>query len=218
MNPTCCPLCTHPQDDTTPVFARDERREYRRCQRCLLVWVDQAYFLSSIREKSEYDLHENSPTDVGYRRFLARLAEPLMNHLQTGAEGLDFGCGPGPALAAMLEERGCRVSLYDVFYYPDPAVLQRSYDFITATEVVEHLHRPGDELERLWRLLRPGGMLGIMTKRVSSQNAFLRWHYKNDLTHVCFFSVATFDWWAAQHQARVVFPGPDSVLLFKKMS
>ncbi len=198
-----------------PIFARDRRREYRRCQRCLLVWVPPAFFLSPEREKAEYDLHENSTDDPGYRRFLSRLADPLLRYLEAGARGLDFGCGPGPALAAMLEERGCRLSLYDIFYYPDQTVLQGRYDFITATEVVEHLHKPGDELARLWRLLRPGGVLGIMTKRVSDRDAFLRWHYRNDPTHVCFFSAETFAWWATRHGATLQLPAADTALLFK---
>lgn len=216
MNPTCCPLCGQSQPGNTPLFARDRRRDYRRCQNCLLVWVPPAFFLSPEREKAEYDLHDNSTDDPGYRRFLSRLADPLMRYLDAGAKGLDFGCGPGPALATMLEERSCRVSLYDIFYYPDRRVLQGHYDFITATEVVEHLHRPGEELARLWELLRPGGVLGIMTKRVSDREAFLGWHYRNDPTHVCFFSAETFDWWASHYGAGLELPGADTALLFKR--
>ena len=72
------------------------------------------------------------------------------------ARGLDFGCGPAPALAAMLEEGGCVMNLYDPFYRPDRGSLGQSYQFITATEVVEHLHRPGEELAALWEALEPG--------------------------------------------------------------
>lgn len=215
MELTHCPLCEQPQAVAAPLFARDSRRDYRRCERCRLVWVPPAFYLSLAREKAEYDRHENALDDPGYRRFLSRLAEPLLSCLPPGASGLDFGCGPGPALAAMLEESGCRVALYDVFYRPDQTVLRRRYDFITATEVVEHLHRPGKELARLWRLLRPGGVLGIMTKRVIGQEAFQRWHYRNDPTHVSFFSEDTFAWWAAQSGARLQLTGADSVLLFK---
>ena len=43
-------------------------------------------------------------------RFLGRLAEPLVERLDPGASGLDFGCGPGPALAAMLTRRGYTVA------------------------------------------------------------------------------------------------------------
>ena len=42
----------------------------------------------------------------------------------------------------MFEEMGHTVALYDYFYANDPFVLHHLYDFITATEVVEHLHNP----------------------------------------------------------------------------
>ena len=54
-----------------------------------------------------------------------------------------------------------------------------------------------------------------MTKRVTTQAAFANWHYINDPTHICFFSEATFEWWAAQHQLTVEFPEKDTVILRK---
>jgi predicted TPR repeat methyltransferase len=93
--------------------------------------------------------------------------------------------------------------------------LTRQYDFITATEVVEHLATPGEVLgERVAQLDR-GGYLGLMTKRVASQEAFARWHYINDPTHVSFFSEATFRWWAADQGLIVEFTGND-VVIFRK--
>ncbi len=206
-----CPLCAGPGSD----FHRDRRRAYLRCGRCLLVWVPAEFLLLPEQEKAEYDLHRNRPDDPAYRGFLGRLATPLLQRLAPGSSGLEFGCGPGPALAAMLREAGHRLTLYDPFYFPDPGALEDCYDFITATEVVEHLHRPGAELQRLWTLLRPGGTLGIMTKLVRDREAFTTWHYKNDPTHVCFFSRDTWNWWAQGHAATVVFPAADVILLTK---
>ncbi len=207
-----CPLCDS-RDHAE--FHRDRRRPYRRCATCRLVFVPREYYPDAAAERAEYELHRNEVTDPGYRRFLGRLAEPLLNRLPAGASGLDFGCGPGPALAAMLREQGLQVALYDPFFAPDPAPLSARYDFITATEVVEHLHRPGAELQRLWRLLRPGGVLGVMTKLVLDREAFARWHYKNDPTHVCFFSRDTWAWWAAQQDARLECLAADALLLLK---
>ena len=116
----------------------------------------------------------------------------------------------------MFEEIGHQVALYDPFYADDSSAFERQYDFITATEVVEHLHRPGEELARLWTCLKPGGLLAIMTKRVIDQQAFSRWHYKADRTHVCFFSTHTFEWLAKQWQAELMFEGKDVVNLQKK--
>jgi SAM-dependent methyltransferase len=209
---TRCPLCG---DEDICEFHCDRRRSYLRCADCALVFVPPGQWPDRDRERAEYDLHRNVTGDAGYEAFLMRLAEPLMRRLAPGARGLDFGCGPGPALAAMLRRRGYEVSLYDVFYQPDESALADEYDFICATEVVEHLHRPGPELQRLWSLLLPGGWMGIMTKLVLDQRAFADWHYKNDPTHVCFFSAQTWRWWARRQGARVEFVGADVILLGK---
>lgn len=205
-----CPLCLGPGAGP---FHRDRRRPYLRCPTCALVFVPPAYHLEREAERREYDLHQNAVGDPGYEGFLARLAAPLAARLPPGARGLDFGCGPAPALARMLERAGFEVSLYDSFYRRDQRCLRCDYDFICATEVVEHLHRPGFELGRLWSLLRPGGWLGIMTKLVRDRDAFARWHYKNDLTHVCFFSEQSWRWWAGGRAARLDILGADVILL-----
>ena len=207
-----CPLCANPE---ASAFWHDKRRNFLRCQRCLLVFVPPEQHLSANEEKAEYDLHQNLPDDEGYRSFLGRLAAPLLERLSPGSVGLDFGCGPGPTLSLMFNEIGHRMKDYDPFYAPDPHVFDQQYDFITATEVVEHLHSPGRELVRLWSCLSEGGWLGIMTKMVIDRGAFSAWHYKNDLTHICFFCRQTFQWWAEKHGAALTFVGNDVILLRK---
>lgn len=208
-----CPLC---HAVASLAYHHDARREYRQCRVCALVFVPPAQRLGSEEERAVYDQHQNSPADPGYRRFLGRLFEPLRERLGPGAAGLDFGAGPGPTLSVMFEEAGHPMAIYDPFYAPDASVFARDYDFITATEVVEHLFAPGAELERLASRLRPGGWLGLMTKRVTSQEAFRRWHYILDPTHVCFFSEDTFRWLGEQLRMTVTFSAADVVLLRKQ--
>jgi len=212
MPDTSCRLCGA---ERVQPFYSDARREYLQCTRCMLVFVPERFLLSAADEKAHYDRHENHPHDLEYRRFLSRLADPLMQNLSPGAIGLDFGSGPGPTLSRMLAEAGFPMSIYDPFYAPDDSVWQRSYDFVTSSEVVEHLHRPRYELERLWAVLRPGGVLGIMTKRLIDRDAFENWHYKNDPTHVLFFSEPTFAWLSGHWSASLQVVGPDVVLLRK---
>jgi hypothetical protein len=207
---TLCPLCA--AHDTRHYY-RDARRDYLQCRYCDLVFVPPWQRLSSVEEKAVYDRHENSPDDPGYRRFLSRLFDPLSDRLAPGARGLDFGAGPGPTLSVMFEEAGHPMAVYDPFYAPDTRVFECRYDFITATEVVEHLFWPGPELERLADLLTEGGWLGVMTKRVLSREAFARWHYIQDPTHVAFFSETSFRWLASRLDMRVEFPAPDVALL-----
>lgn len=206
-----CPLCrsTH-----NALYATDKRREYWQCSQCSLVFVPSVFYLSAASERAQYDLHENND-GAGYRAFLNRLAEPLLTRIKPQSIGLDFGCGPGPVLATVLSESGHRVDLFDIFYHPDESVFSRMYDFITATEVIEHLHNPCDEIARLWSCLRSGGYLGIMTKLVKDQAAFSSWHYKIDPTHVCFYSVDTFRYLALQLSAQIEFVGADVMLLRK---
>jgi len=214
-SPSChthCPLCGCSQSS---VFHQDKNRPYLRCERCSLIFVPPTHYLSPQAEKAEYDLHENSPTDVGYRRFLSRIFEPLNARLAPNSSGLDFGCGPGPTLSVLFEEAGHTVAIYDPFYANHPNVFEQTYDFITATEVVEHLHAPRQEIDRLWNQLRPSGFLGFMTKLALDQAAFASWHYKADLTHVCFFSQETFHWLAHSLQADLTIIGQDVILLQK---
>ena len=142
-----CPLCHG--TSINEAYHRDTRRNFYACMTCQLVFVPPEQFLTAEAEKAAYDHHQNSPDDGAYRQFLSRLFIPMQQKLPPGSQGLDFGSGPGPTLSIMFEEAGHTVSLYDYFYANDRSVLQQSYDFITTSEVVEHLHQPKYELEVL---------------------------------------------------------------------
>ena len=207
-----CPLCSSNQ---TQFYFEDENRNYFQCSRCELVFVSQEQRLDAVSEKAHYDHHENEPDDQGYRRFLSRLALPLLERLAPHSKGLDFGCGPGPALAHMLREAGHSVALYDIYYQPDVDVLDKTYDFVTATEVIEHLFDPKKIWSQWLNLVKPGGWIGIMTKQVIDLEAFASWHYKYDPTHVSFFSRATFRYLAERDKLELEFIGNDVILLRK---
>lgn len=193
----------------------DERRNYLRCFHCMLIFVPTQFRLSAEDEKATYDLHRNNPEDEGYRHFLSRLSNPLLDKLAPKQKGLDFGCGPGPTISIILEKQGHQVDLYDPFYFDHPSVFFKKYDFICATEVVEHLHTPYKDFTDLFKMLKPGGWLGIMTKRVIDLNAFSRWHYIRDMTHVCFYRRATFEYIAQRYNAKLYLISNDVILLQK---
>ena len=161
------------------------------------------------QERAVYDMHENHVDDPDYRHFLARLADPLMRRLSGASQGLDYGCGPGPALAAMLREAGHDIALYDPFYAPDPTALNRRYDFITCTEVAEHFHHPAIQFDRLADLLRPGGILAVMTQFQADDTNFATWQYRRDPTHVVFYREATMARIAEIHSWALDIPAKD---------
>ena len=207
-----CPLCISSE---TFYFCRDILRDYLCCGCCEMVFVPKQFHLSPGDEKAQYDLHENNSEDKDYRRFLGRLVDPLVKRLAPASKGLDFGCGPGPCLPVMLEEQGHSMSLYDLYYADNTALLAKEYDFITATEVVEHLSEPAKELQHLWRLIKPGGYLGLMTKLVADAEKFASWHYKTDPTHISFFSQQSFEYLGQQWGCSPKFIGAD-VIIFRK--
>jgi 2-polyprenyl-3-methyl-5-hydroxy-6-metoxy-1,4-benzoquinol methylase len=81
-----------------------------------------------------------------------------------------------------------QVDLFDKFYADNPEVFSNQYDFITATEVIEHLSEPRFELNRLFTLLKKGGVLAIMTQMITKETDFSTWYYKIQ-TFCTFFKV-----------------------------
>ena len=194
------------------LFHMDRWRPYLRCPDCLLVYVPIRWHPSADEAKRRYDLHQNRPNDTGYREFLNRLVEPLAARLPSGAQGLDFGAGPGPTLSLLFSERGFPVKNYDPLYADDRSLLNTTYDFVSCTETVEHFTRPDVDWKRLIRLVKPGGLLGVMTARLEAGRDFGRWRYVNDRTHVGFYSTQTLEWLAMKYGLKADFVAPTVVL------
>ena len=180
-----CPLCE--SKDHSQIH-KDSLREYLSCSGCEFVFVPKPYHLSETDEKLRYDTHNNNPMDVRYRQFLSQLTEPLLKKIPDDSYGLDFGSGPGPTLSLMLEEKGHHVELYDKFYASKGSIFNKRFDFITATEVIEHLRDPMLEFKRLASTLRAGGYIALMTHLLTEETDFRSWYYKNDPSHIGFFN------------------------------
>ncbi|MSR45029.1 MAG: class I SAM-dependent methyltransferase [Phycisphaerales bacterium] len=170
---------------------------YWRCHTCRATLLDPANFPSEQVERARYESHRNDPTDPRYRAFLGRLAEPLLARLPAAQCGLDYGCGPGPALAQMLREAGHAMRLWDPFFHPDEGALKCVYDFVTCTETAEHFQHPMKEFSRIDGLLKPRGWLAVMTTFQTDDARFEQWYYRRDPTHVSFYTEFTL-----QHIAR----------------
>lgn len=211
-----CPLC---ESEITTLHYQDSARLYRRCSHCQLIFVPSEFHLNQRDEQKIYDQHENDPSDKGYRRFLNRLMSPLLSALKDAeieppAEGLDFGSGPGPTLSLMLEEAGYIMTIYDPYYANRPERLHHKYDFITSTEVWEHLSRPKEVIEQLLSCLKTKGIIGVMTKRIPSSE-FDKWHYIKDPTHITFFADRTFEYIADHYHCQLRLMDNDIALLIR---
>ncbi|MEZ4704892.1 MAG: methyltransferase domain-containing protein [Bdellovibrionota bacterium] len=212
MSSPSCPLC-ETVDCMDLGFI--EQKRFHQCDQCRLIFLDPSMRLSPEQEKARYLLHENHVDDPGYRTFLSPILEEVLKRFPMPVRGLDFGSGPGPALAKMFDERSYPVDIYDPYFSPNPKVFQQTYDFITCTEVAEHLYQPYQEFSTLVPLLRNGGILAILTSMFENQKDFATSHYHRDPTHVCFFGKATFTYLAQKLGQTVAFPRPNVALLIK---
>ena len=213
---TTCPICM--SDDTSIMHRGDKGSHYREfihCSNCDLVFVPRNQILSPSKQKDRYLQHNNDIMDEGYRKFLNKLYSTLVLRLNSGSHGLDYGCGPRPALAQMAKEDGFTISIYDPIFFPDKKVLEHQYNFITCTEAIEHFSDPRADFHKLDNMLSSGGLLGIMTGILESWSNFPQWYYHRDSTHINFFSKNTLTWISTLLNYQVSFPRENVAIFYK---
>lgn len=200
-----CPLC----GNTVFPDGRAWGRGIRRCGICDLRSVAPDHWLSPAQEVARYQLHRNRLDDAGYVRFLMPVIDCLKRH---GVEGrvLDYGCGPEPVLTELLKGAGFDASGCDPNFAGGAggsgggALPVQGFDAVVSTEVFEHFRAPASEMDRLVSLLRPGGLLVVMTALVTEATRMESWHYANDATHIVFYTEATFRYLADRWGFRLV--------------
>jgi Methyltransferase domain len=210
-SPQQCPLCG---SDNTVLIPNTGKQIYFSCNICGLTSLSQKQLLKPDEEQFRYEQHNNNPDDPRYREFLGKLYIPLQSLLKKSSFGLDFGCGPGPALALMFEDSGYRMNTYDPYFANNPAALNKYYDFITSTEVFEHFYNPFKDIDLLFSLLKPQGILGVMTKLLKDDIDFPTWFYRNDTTHVTFYTKKTWEWISRRWNATIL-TLDDNIVIFR---
>jgi len=164
------------------------RRTFLHCPACGLVFVPDGEHLTVEAERSRYDRHDNTPSNLDYRRFLSELADAV-DQLDLGSGTiLDFGAGKHAVLTQLLQERGRRARDYDPLYDRGLDALAERYDLVILCEVIEHLRDLGGELTKLQSCLRPGGRVLLRTQIYPAVDNIADWWYSRDPTHLNFLS------------------------------
>lgn len=168
-------------------------QKYFACGTCDAKLMDRKFWSSKKQEKKHYESHNNDINDLRYQKFTSPISNYVLKNFTTDSLGLDFGSGTGPVISKVLKDSGYQIFQYDPFFAVDPAALQNQYDFIVSCEVIEHFYNPNKEFETLKKLLKPNGKLICMTLLYKEGIDFENWYYKNDPTHVFFYSEKTVD-------------------------
>lgn len=185
-----CSLC----NNETIEYAKTRKRNYLFCPFCNSVQMDPDFYISLEKEKQRYELHNNDVSDLGYQNFVKPITSYITNNINKESLGLDFGAGHGPVISEILKSKGYKIKIYDPFFHNDLSLLDSKYDFIISCEVIEHFHNPDKEFKLLRSLLNPNSKLILMTDPFKSTTDFPKWYYKNDETHVFFYSKQTFQY------------------------
>lgn len=181
-----CILCDSSR--TTAIYNHNSHF-FLSCHHCGSIFRAPSNFLSAEEEKTRYLNHNNDVNDPNYQKFVSPIVDAVCNDFNS-CSGLDFGAGTGPVISEILEKKGFQMTLFDPFFHPDKTALERTYDFIVCCEVIEHFHHPMTEFRLLKKILKPNGRLYCMTDPLPETIPFTDWYYKEDPTHVLFYSKA----------------------------
>lgn len=167
---------------------------YFICKECDFIFIDKNNILSEELEKDRYLKHNNTFDNIGYVEKFKNLINKYVINNKSIRYILDFGCGYEPVLAKLLKEYDFFVDIYDKYFFQGITFLKKRYDLITLIEVIEHFKDPLLELLNLKKLLNKNGLLIIETLfHPGDKEKFLSWWYKEDQTHISFFTLKTFE-------------------------
>ena len=209
-----CPLC----ENQTHARMEAGGRLYHHCHFCDLVFMDSNGHLSPQKERERYLLHDNDIQNSDYVRYLSGVAESIVvPFVPAGSVVLDFGSGPETVFAAVLEQKGYKVLCYDPCFAPDTGVLNRQYDAVVAVEVIEHIAEVRDAIMRISGLIGTGGIFSVKTLfHDGDMGTFHKWWYREDPTHVSFFSPRTMQWIAVICGLTILHNDCKSAVVFQK--
>ncbi|MDD2383344.1 MAG: class I SAM-dependent methyltransferase [Sulfurospirillaceae bacterium] len=212
-----CPICKH---SATPFIHEALQKRFNYCTVCECIYLDKTFKLSEEKEKEKYDQHQNSLDNVGYVEMFENFLDFFWEELTCKPlVGLDFGSGPTPVLSELMQRRGATIDCYDKFYQPLPLYEHKQYDFITSTEVFEHLDNPYEALKLLTNLVKPDGIIALMTLfHDTNREHFLTWWYPRDLTHITFYTPKTLTILGTMCGLKVLKTDSKRILILKKCS
>jgi SAM-dependent methyltransferase len=210
-----CPLCSKQIAAGANIITKD--RIYYHCQQCGLIFVDKEFLPDRTEERERYLQHNNSIAAEGYVAMLEQfIGKAILPFGEKGQEVLDFGCGPEPVLKILLERQGFVPDIYDLYFAPRlPG--KENYDLITSTEVLEHIYTPQTVWHYFAQTLKPGGHLAVMTLFAPPLPQFSAWWYRQDFTHVCFYSKKTFVWLQRVFPFTVVFMDNKNTVVMRRI-
>lgn len=187
-----CRLC---EGQTSVVFK--DTRVFFACTTCGLIFSD--CHLTEQEKQAHYIGQYNNGFNWEHEACY------FINFFPRGKKDLkilDYGSGGG-YLANELKNVGYAVDCYEPMFHGEFNRSQNSglYDFLILNEVIEHVEDLISVLNNIYYSLKLGGQVLIKTAITDNiisdpynfEHNFREWWYKDDLTHISFFSTLTYE-------------------------
>ncbi|WP_108868604.1 class I SAM-dependent methyltransferase [Aquimarina aquimarini] len=207
-----CSLCA----SETKLFSEVQGRAYFECLQCKGILLHPAHFLTPEEEKQRYQLHQNDVNDLSFQKYALPIVNRIQKDYTQSHKGLDFGSGSGPVISHLLKQKNYTITEYDPFFYNHVNALEKKYDYIVCCEVIEHFYTPYKEFDLLHSLLLPNGTLYCKTKVYDPRTDFDSWWYKNDPTHVFFYTMDTIHWIKKRFNFKSIEIADNDLIVFTK--
>ncbi len=185
-----CPLC----GGRKYIYYRLNEKTYYQCEKCNSISLDESVHLNPEEEMKRYLEHNNDVEDTGYQNFVKPITSAIFKDFDENHKGLDYGAGSGPVITKILTDYSYNIKTYDPYFHNFPDYLKERYDYIACCEVIEHFYHPYCEFKRLKKLLNKNGVLYCQTGIYKENINFKDWYYKNDPTHVFFYTEKSIYW------------------------
>lgn len=211
-----CPVC---QQSDVQLHSVPTECLLVKCSTCDMVWDSKPP--ANITDQYREDYFVNSNPKGGYANYFAGMtinSKTFAMRLQRlekrlGKKGylLDVGCALGDCLVEAKKLGWKHASGLEISAYASAAATRRGvkvkqgvlqdlidqenwYDVITMQDVIEHVTDPVTHLEHAYRLLKPGGVLFIVTPDIGgiwSKLLGKHWYHYKPGEHVVYFSQAS---------------------------
>lgn len=182
-----------------------------RCKNCNILFSlldNKAIDVKQLYSESKDDLYlsQAAQRNITYKKILSH----IKSFLSDNSRLLDIGCSYGLFLKLARGEglqvygvelskdacRYCRDTLGLNVYCGDVKDIdfpENYFDVITAIEIIEHMQSPNDFIFKIHKILKPGGVLYLVTPNIESFSAKLIgyrwWSYRR--MHLYYFSKST---------------------------
>lgn len=208
-----CPIC---RSKKTLRFWAGRGYRLSKCLVCSMVWEHLPPEDVLAQYSKTYFINENPKG--GYANYFAGMSinrktftdrlNKIEKKLSKKAKLLDVGCALGDCLAEAKRLGWQNIQGLEVSEFAVKAARERgltvkqgvlkpgiypvnSFDVVTYQDVIEHIPDPVAELERVYKILKPGGLLFIVTPDVGGSWSKLlgsNWYHYKPGEHVNYFS------------------------------